>query len=74
MSELLAERCVINAAHEIRIVNPRLQPGQTVQVFVRTIDAAKASKPSFLKTAQTLSLATPQDYSVSFEQALQATP
>jgi hypothetical protein len=41
-------------------------------VIVRAIDSQVNPKQSFLKTAQAMSLSTPQDYSVAFEQALRA--
>jgi hypothetical protein len=72
MGDLLSERFLVNASHELRIIDLRLTPGQTVEVIVRAIDSQVNPKQSFLKTAQAMSLSTPQDYSVAFEQALRA--
>jgi hypothetical protein len=70
MGDLLAERFLIDASHGLHIVDAHLTPGQTVEVIIRMIDTPAQPKQSFLKTAQHLQMATPTDYSVSFEQAL----
>ena len=70
MGDLLAERFLIDASHGLHIIDERLIPGQTVEVIIRAISTEAKPKHSFLKTAQSLHMTTPADYSVTFEQAL----
>jgi hypothetical protein len=70
MNAVITERLRVDAHHAVHIVDPRLVPGEEVEVIVRPAQAANASVPSLWDLASTLRIDAPADYSVNFEQVL----
>lgn len=70
MHAVITERIRVDAHHAVHIIDPRLVPGEEVEVIVRLAQAAKAVVPSLLDLACTMRIDAPADYSVNFEQVL----
>lgn len=70
MNAVIKETLRVDARHAISITDPRLVPGEEVEVIVRTARAANTPIPSLWELASTLSVDAPADYSVNFEQVL----
>jgi hypothetical protein len=64
MNAVITERLRVDAHHAVHIVDPRLVPGEEVEVIVRP---AQKAGSSFLKTALAMNLDLPADYSVTYE-------
>lgn len=66
---VITGRIRVDAHHAVHIIDPRLVPGEEVEVIVRP-----AQKPAngFLKTALGMNLDLPADYSVTYEDNLRA--
>ena len=70
MNAVITEKTRADARHAISVTDPRLVPGEEVEVVVRSISAAKTPSHSLWELATTLSIDAPADYSVNFEQVL----
>lgn len=70
MNAVITEKTRVDAQRAIRISDPRLVPGEEVEVVVRSANAANMPAPSLWELAATLNVDAPADYSVNFEQAL----
>jgi hypothetical protein len=70
MNAVITERIRVDAHLAVHIIDPRLVPGEEVEVIVRPAPAANAAVPSLWELASTLSIDAPADYSVNFEQVL----
>ena len=70
MNAVITEKTRVNARHAISITDPRLVPGEEVEVIVRSTSAANTPSPSLWELAATLGIDAPADYSVNFEQVL----
>ncbi len=70
MNAVITEKTLVDAHHAISITDPRLVPGEEVEVIVRSSSAANTPSPSLWELAATLSIDAPADYSVNFEQVL----
>ena len=70
MNAVITEKTRVDARHAISITDPRLVPGEEVEVIVRSTSAANTRSPSLWELATTLSIDAPADYSVNFEQVL----
>jgi hypothetical protein len=65
---VITERIRVDAHHAVHIVDTRLVPGEEVEVIVRPTQKT----PSFLKTALSMNLDLPADYSVTYEDRIRA--
>ena len=70
MNAVITEKTLVDAHHAISITDPRLVPGEVVEVIVRSSSAASTPSPSLWELAATLGIDAPADYSVNFEQVL----
>jgi len=70
MNAVIKETLRVDARHAISITDPRLVPGEEVEVIVRTARAANTPIPSLWELASALSVDAPADYSVNFELVL----
>ena len=70
MNAVITEKTRVDARHAISITDPRLVPGEEVEVVVRSTSTAKMPSPSLWELASALSIDAPADYSVNFEQVL----
>ena len=70
MSAVITEKVRVDAQHGIRIIDPRLVPGEEVEVVVHIAKVANTPIPSLWELASTLRIDAPADYSVNFEQVL----
>lgn len=66
---VIAERVRVDAHHAVHIVDTRLVPGEEVEVIVRP---AQKAGSGFLKTALSMNLDLPADYSVTYEDHIRA--
>ena len=66
---VITERIRVDVHHAVHIVDPRLVPGEEVDVIVRS---AQKTGGSFLKTALSMDLDLPADYSVTYEDHIRA--
>jgi hypothetical protein len=69
MNAVITERLRVDAHHAVHIIDPRLVPGEEVEVIVRP---AQKTGRSFLKTALAMNLDLPADYSVTYEDHIRA--
>ncbi len=70
MNAVINEKVRVDAQHGISIIDPRLVPGEEVEVVVRSAKASRALTPSLWELSATLQIDAPADYSVNFEQVL----
>lgn len=70
MNAMIKEKVRVDARHGISIIDPRLVPGEEVEVVIRTAKATDAPVPDLWELASTLRIDAPADYSVNFEQVL----
>ena len=74
MNAVITEKTRVDARHAISITDPRLVPGEEVEVIVRSTSASTSAaatpSPSLWELATTLGIDAPADYSVNFEQVL----
>jgi hypothetical protein len=70
MNAMIREFVKVDADHTIHLVDPRLQPGQIVQIIVSAAPAANTPTPSLLELASQYPIDAPADYSTNFEQVL----
>ena len=68
MNAVIRERVTVDQRGAMFLVDARLQPGEEVEVTVRPL--AKRGAASFLKTARSVSIDAPENYSVAFEDTL----
>jgi len=67
MNAVIRERATVDSRGSVTIADPRLQPGEEVEVTVRSIDKPGSK---FLDAARSVRIEAPPDYSESFEDAL----
>ncbi len=64
----------LNAIYDGKVLRPdepiELKPNTRVRVTIETVDQSKAKSRSFLRTARSLNLKGPSDWSVRFEDYL----
>lgn len=70
MNAVITERLRVDAHHAVYIMDPRLVPGEEVEVIVRPAKMQPATVPSLLDLAAPMRIDAPADYSVYFEQVL----
>lgn len=70
MNAVITEKVRVDAQHGISIIDPRLVPGEEVEVVVRSARAIHTPIPGLWELASTLRIDAPADYSVNFEQVL----
>ncbi len=70
MNAVIKERVRVDARHGVSIIDPRLVPGEEVEVVIRGAKASHAPIPGLWELASTLRIDAPADYSVNFEQVL----
>ena len=70
MNAVITERLQVDAHHAVHITDPRLVPGEEVEVIVRSAKMEPTAVPSLLDLAATMRIDAPADYSVNFEQVL----
>jgi hypothetical protein len=68
MNAVIRERVKVDQRGAVVLVDTRLQPGEEVEVIVRSL--GKRGTESFLKTARSVSIDAPENYSVAFEDTL----
>lgn len=66
---VITERIRVDAHHAVHIVDTRLVPGEEVEVIVRP---TQKTGSGFLKTALSMNLDLPADYSVTYEDPIRA--
>jgi hypothetical protein len=71
MNAVIRERAKVDSSGSVTIADPRLKPGDEVEVTVRPIDKAVAT---LRDVARTVRIDAPPDYSESFEDALRPQP
>ena len=68
MNAVIRERVTVDQRGAVVLVDPRLQPGEQVEVVVRSLQTTPST--SFLSVARSLKIDAPEDYSVTFEDSL----
>ena len=67
MNAVITETIRVDAHHAVHLVDVRLVPGEEVEVVVRAAHSPHKSTDGFLKTALSMNLDLPADYSVTYE-------
>ena len=68
-ANVITERTRVDVHHAVHVIDSRLIPGEEVEVIVRP---AQKTGSSFLKTALSMNLDLPADYSVTYEDHVRA--
>ena len=68
-ANVITERTRVDVHHAVHVIDSRLIPGEEVEVIVRP---AQKTGSSFLKTALSMNLDLPADYSVTYEDPIRA--
>jgi hypothetical protein len=71
MKSTIESRVRISANHSLVFHDPRLTPGEEVQIIVKPISESVATQ-SFLATAKRNHIDAPADFSERFDEALHA--
>jgi len=67
MNAVIRERAKVDSQGAVTIADPRLTPGEEVEVTVRSIDKPNST---LLNVARSIRIDAPADYSESFEDAV----
>ena len=71
LNPVITKKVRVDGLHGISNIDPRLVPGEEVEVVVRNALATNTDIPGLRELAATLRIDAPTDYSVNFEQVFQ---